>query len=143
MGTNIFLNQHYVGLDKIQMIFKCHSKCFPKFAQWNSFVCPGSPTCWVYYFSETYLYYLAFLMTSLLSEIFAGTEVIFVNQANPRIFQMLGNSFLQMKSVSVVAVFLCVYGVYVGLLRRVRVVGRGLIFRWKEKILNKKLIFAR
>lgn len=60
-------------------------------------------------------------MTSLLSEIFAGTEVIFVNQANPRI--------LQMKSVSVVAVFLCVYGVYVGLLRRVRVVGRGLIFR--------------
>lgn len=68
-------------------------------------------------------------MTSLLSEIFAGTEVIFVNQANPRIFQMLGNSFLQMKSVSVVAVFLCVYGVYVGLLRRVRVVGRGLIFR--------------
>lgn len=68
-------------------------------------------------------------MTSLLSEIFAGTEVTFVNQANPRIFQMLGNSFLQMKSVSVVAVFLCVYGVYVGLLRRVRVVGRGLIFR--------------
>lgn len=68
-------------------------------------------------------------MTSLLSEIFAGTEVIFVNQANPRIFQMLGNSFLQMKSVSVVAVFLCVYGVYVGLSRRVRVVGRGLIFR--------------
>ena len=68
-------------------------------------------------------------MTSLLSEIFAGTEVIFVNEANPGIFQILGNSFLQMKSVSVVVVFLCVCGVYIGLLRRVRVVGRGLIFR--------------
>ena len=68
-------------------------------------------------------------MTSLLSEIFAGTEVIFVNEANPRIFQILGNSFSQMKSVSVVVVFLCVCGVYIGLLRRVRVVGRGLIFR--------------
>ena len=67
-------------------------------------------------------------MTSLLSEIFAGTEVIFVNEANPRIFQILGNSFSQMKSVSVVVVFLCVCGVYVGVLRRVRVVGRGLIF---------------
>ena len=67
-------------------------------------------------------------MTSLLSEIFAGTEVIFVNEANPRIFQILGNSFSQMKSVSVVVVFLCVCGVYIGLLRRVRVVGRGLIF---------------
>ena len=68
-------------------------------------------------------------MTSLLSEIFAGREVIFVNEANPRIFQILGNSFSQMKSVSVVVVFLCVCGVYIGLLRRVRVVGRGLIFR--------------
>ena len=67
-------------------------------------------------------------MTSLLSEIFAGREVIFVNEANPRIFQMFGNSFSQMKSVSVVVVFLCVCGVYIGLLRRVRVVGRGLIF---------------
>ena len=68
-------------------------------------------------------------MTCLLSEIFAGREVIFVNEANPRIFQILGNSFSQMKSVSVVVVFLCVCGVYIGLLRRVRVVGRGLIFR--------------
>ena len=68
-------------------------------------------------------------MTSLLSEIFAGAEVIFVNEANPGIFQMLGNSFSQMKSVSVAVVFLCVCGVYVGVLRRVRVVGRGLVFR--------------
>ena len=38
-------------------------------------------------------------MTTLLSEIFAGTEAIFVNDANPRNFQMMGDSFSQMKSV--------------------------------------------
>ena len=54
-------------------------------------------------------------MTTLLSEIFAEMEVIFVDEANPRNFQMSGDSFLQMRPVSVLVVsFLYVCGVYVG-----------------------------
>ena len=48
-------------------------------------------------------------MTTLLSEIFAGTEAIFVNDANPRNFQMMGDSFSQMKSVGFGYFFACMW----------------------------------
>ena len=48
-------------------------------------------------------------MTTLLSEIFAGTEAIFVNDANPRNFQMMGDSFSQMKSVGFSCFFACMW----------------------------------
>lgn len=51
-------------------------------------------------------------MTTLLSEVFEETEVIFVDEADPRNFQVTGDSFLQIRSPCFGCVFLCVWGLY-------------------------------
>ena len=67
-------------------------------------------------------------MTTLMSEIFAGTEVIFVNDANPRNFQMTGDSFSQMKLMGFGCFFVCMWCIRGYGLRWGGVVGRGIIF---------------
>ena len=77
-------------------------------------------------------------MTTLLSEVFAETEVIFVDEADPRNFQVTGDSFLQMRSLCFGCVF-CVYGVYTCVFIKegvVVVVDSGIILRWREKYVS-------
>ena len=76
---------------------------------------------------------LPFLMTILLPEIFAGTEVIFVDEANVWDLQISDDSFSQMRPVSVLVIFLCVWGICVDVSWGGGVGGRGIIFRWREK----------
>ena len=93
------------------MIFKVSSKTLSKICAIKQFRFALATQYVGYISSQKYSNLKQNLMTTLLSETFAGMEVIFVDEANPRNLQMSGDSFLQMRSVSVLVVsfFVCMW----------------------------------